>query len=251
MEFALRTRDSSGLVPAILLAGVIAAPSALDAQAEASEFMRTGCVTQGDWRPGEMSLATYLDSALVATALRPRWKPEWGRVIATMSAPRDSADAQDRVWVGTRTENTEGLDQVGAWLLQARNETTLPERTEITLLIGDDGEFDFRGVELAECAPVFLARGRVTPELEKIGRDQFSEFTARRLSVAELSVWMFVDENGAVGEIEVHEPSLLPGLNRQVVDMLRRLALFEPARREGIPVGVWVQMPVTVHPIRR
>ncbi len=233
------------------VAVVLLMPSPAFGQAEPSGVVRSACETQGDWRPGAAPLSTYVDSALVAAALRPSWRPEWGRVVATLSAPRDSIGSTDRVWVGTRAEDTEGLDAVGAWLLQARTGTPLPERENVGVLIGDEGEFQLRGARLVFCEPLLASRERVSLAMRDLGREFRHVFASHELDVAELVVWMFVDELGEVGEIEVREPSLLRELDVEVMEAFRRHARFDPARREGIPRGAWVSMPVSVRPVGR
>ena len=62
------------------------------------------------WIPGALSLDTYLDSALVTTALGAQWNPEWGRVIATFEY--DPVREGDRVWIGTSAPEVQGLDRL-------------------------------------------------------------------------------------------------------------------------------------------
>ncbi len=247
----LRTGSRSArLAPPILLLLALVTPSATAAQAEPSGVVRSACETEGEWRPAETPLSAYMDSALVVAALRSHWNPEWERVIATISTPPDSSDSSDRVWVGTRARNTEGLDRVGAWLLQVRNDTPVPERESIEVLIGDDGEFGLRGVRFTSCEPLLASRERVAQAMRDLGRAFAHDFAAREISVAEMVAWMYVDENGEVGDTQIDEPSLLPELDTEVMEAFRRYARFDPARHEGIPVGVWVAMPVTIHPGR-
>lgn len=236
------------LAPAIYAAVLMPAPAI--GQSQPSGVVRSSCETQGAWRPGQAALSTYIDSALVATALRPSWRPEWNRVVATLAAPPDSIGSEDRVWVGTRAPDTESLEAIGAWLLEARTDTPLPERTNVAVLIGDEGVFRLRGVRLTSCEPLLASRERVADAMRDLGREFRQVFAARELEVARLVVWMHVDEQGEVDEIEVNEPSLLPELDREVIEAFRRYARFDPARREGIPLGAWVSMPVSVRPAR-
>ncbi len=232
--------------PLTLLFGALITPVATAAQAEPSGIVRSACETEGEWRPAEVPLSTYLDSALVAAALRSQWQPEWGRVIARVSAPTDSSDSADRVWVGTRAKETEGLDRVGAWLLQVRNDAPIPEGESVEILIGDDGEFGLRGVQFTSCEPLLASRERMAQAMRDLGRGFGLDFAAREIEVAHMVVWVFVDENGEVGDTQIDEGSLLPELDIEVMEAFRRHARFDPARHEGIPVGVWVSMPVTI-----
>lgn len=242
---------SPALATCVALLVLAPSPAFAQAQPQPSGVVRSACETQGDWRPGAAPLSTYVDSALVAAALRPSWRPEWGRVVATLAAPPDSIGSTDRLWVGTRAEDTGGLDAVGAWLLQARTETPLPERENVGVLIGDEGEFQLRGVRLTFCEPLLASRERVAVAMRDLGREFRHVFAAHELDVAELVVWMFVDELGEVGEIEVDDPSLLRELDIEVMEAFRRHARFDPARTEGIPLGAWVSMPVSVRPVGR
>lgn len=84
-----------------------------------------------------------------------------------------------------------------------------------------------------------------------------ADFTRRleRLYPAELKeagiggrvlVWVFIDEEGAVGETRVQESSGHPSMDEAAMQALRE-ARFSPATHRDEPVAVWVALPVVFH----
>jgi len=209
---------------------------------------RSTCETQGEWRPGEIALSTYLDSALVATALRPSWNPEWERVVATIYAPPDTLDPPQRVWVGAQASETEGMERIGQWLLHARNATPLPRGSRISMVIGDGGEFGFHGAELMACEPLLATREQLTQAMTDLGRRFVHMFRGRQLGSARVMILAHVDSDGDVTEVRIRERSPLPRIDDEVAEAFRQHAKFDPARVEGIARSVWIAMPVTVRP---
>lgn len=97
--------------------------------------------------------------------------------------------------------------------------------------------------------PSFTPR-EVEPSLQNV-----AEFTQRleRLYPALLKdagiggrvmVWVYIDEEGTVGETRVQETSGYPSLDEAAMQALRE-AKFSPATNRGEPVPVWIALPVT------
>lgn len=196
-------------------------------------------------RPGGQPLDTWVDSALLATALRPRWNPDWRRVVATLTPAADSADAPDRVWVGALAGDPEGLDRIGQWLVEARTDAPLPEHGRVGILVGDRGEFRLTGVVTTSCAPELLNPGELSDSLAMLRRVLRANYDDEDLRRMEALVWIRVDEAGRPAVVEIREPSRDPIYDTRVLGIIRGAARFAPARRAGIPIPVWVQIPVT------
>lgn len=63
----------------------------------------------------------------------------------------------------------------------------------------------------------------------------------------EVTLWMYVDSDGTVTEIRVHESSGHPALDAAAREVARVMR-FEPARQEDEPTAVWVQQNVVFEP---
>lgn len=238
----------TGAIRALLGLGAGAAIVVLTAAPlQAQATLRPGprmsaCTTEGALRPGELSIAPHLDSGLVATAVGAMWQPEWGRVIATLSGPGDT----DHVWVKSLAGNADGLERVAEWLLEARTDTPLPDDGWLPLLIGDEGRFGLRSVELASCPPVLSTRAELSREMKQVARDDRDQLYASRPRRVDITVHAYVDETGSVVDIDIDEPSHIPEIDAAIANAVVRLARFDPARIEGIPRSSWVSIPLTV-----
>ena len=96
-----------------------------------------------------------------------------------------------------------------------------------------------RLTEFRECRPVLLNRAETQRSLVRAARSLDADLRAR------MSVWLLVETNGTVGDARVHETSGWLDVDRAMLDVMRG-TMFSPAQLEGIPVGVWVQIPVNV-----
>lgn len=63
---------------------------------------------------------------------------------------------------------------------------------------------------------------------------------------AQAIVWVFVNENGMVGNTRLVRSSGNPALDRVVLDALRVSARFTPARDAGRRIAAWIQLPLAI-----
>lgn len=199
------------------------------------------------WDPGTLALDAYLDSALVTTALQAQWNPEWGRVIATFG--HDTTQVGDRVWIGTSASDVQGLDRVAAWLVQARRDVPLTEaQPELTILVGDGGEFALRSVDFESCEPALSNDTEVADSLRNLRTELRSSYNDRQLDRMEARVRVRVSETGFPIDVQLVEPSGSVLFDEAIPGLIGRVARFEPGTMGGIPFATWTSLPVSFGP---
>ena len=115
----------------------------------------------------------------------------------------------------------------------------------VSLVLGDSsGPGPRRVPDLRACPPVLTNDSQIQRLLiaEARALDEAGHMPAD--GVTAISVLrMFVDTEGRVTELRVHESSGRIPIDEAAVRIMRE-AVFIPARTEGIPWGAWVQIPV-------
>jgi hypothetical protein len=196
------------------------------------------------WRSGALALDTYLDSALVTTALGAQWNPDWGRVIATFE--HDPRREGDRVWIGTSAPEVEGLDRVAAWLVQSRRPVALTEADPpLMVLVGDGGELALRSVQFTSCPPTLTNPAAVTAALRELRGELRSHYSSNQLDRLQTTVEVQVSETGFLIDVRFPEPTGIVHLEEALPGLLRTVAEFEAGKTEGIPVSGWVSYPIS------
>jgi len=96
--------------------------------------------------------------------------------------------------------------------------------------------------ELEQCGPVIYDRRAVTRELSRLWKDlpDYKSLEALELTT---TVWAYVLTDGMVGDTEVHQSSGLQEFDQIAVEAAQNMR-FVPARIEGVPVAVWVELPM-------
>lgn len=99
-----------------------------------------------------------------------------------------------------------------------------------------------------ECTPVLLEPDRLVRALTRIVADS-SSFPSRRpgdeMRPVTLHLVMLVTHDGYVAHAELKRPSRHRDLDRELLQVARRLR-FRPATIEDVPMDVWVEQPVEV-----
>jgi TonB family protein len=106
-----------------------------------------------------------------------------------------------------------------------------------------------QGVDLSE-QPAFTPR-EVEPELRN--RTEFGRALERAYPAmlkdagigGRVLLWVFVKEDGSVGNVRVYESSGQPQLDAAAEKVMRETAKFSPALNREQKVPVWVALPVT------
>ena len=106
-----------------------------------------------------------------------------------------------------------------------------------------------QGVDLSD-QPAFTPR-EVEPELRN--RAEFGRALERAYPATlkdagiggRVLLWVFVTENGSVGNVRIYESSGYPQLDQAAEKVMRESARFSPALNRDQQVPVWVALPVT------
>lgn len=84
-------------------------------------------------------------------------------------------------------------------------------------------------------------------EIARLLREHYPDDLRERAVTGEVSVWLFIDDGGAVEDARILEPSDRKAFNEAALEVARRMR-FEPAVRDGEPVGVWVARTLRFEP---
>ena len=184
--------------------------------------------------PDPRSLATLIDSTTVHGDLLKRLDASSGLTLAVIYT--------DSLGAPTATVHSAALPRRAEESIEATLVSNLRRFTRSDTLyavLAEEGAVGPRRVsEFGRCAPALINVRDVQRELVR---------QARALSLRDVTVvraTMFVDEDGRVGETRIEESSGRFAIDQAAVEVWR-MAEFRPARIEGIPVGVWVTLPIT------
>lgn len=219
MKGRLRSMANAGLVA--LFASV---PAGVTAQA---------CTS--DLPPDSRSLAPIIDSAGLAAELAEVGLLLPGLTLASvtpdsMGAPRirvtsgelsEDAEARLEEVVLNHVQSFERIDT--ARLVLAENAVAAPRRVS----------------RFASCQPRLLNGRQVISDVTD--RLSSEDLRVRRT----VGVRLFIGPTGQVEEARIQQSSGLPAVDRAVIEGFRS-ASFTPAQVEGIPVPVWISLPITV-----
>lgn len=230
----MKTRS---IAPILLLAWLPAQP----VEAQGLVGLTTDCEAQASYAPGELGFGTYFDSAGVATALTSEWDSSWGLVIAEITPNPEGGT--DQVTIASDQGPPDGMQRVGLWLLNFRNQTPLPEGTTLNVVVGDGAGVQPRSVAaFATCPPVPTGQGALAEDLRALGRKYNSE-GAPHPGEMEAVFSFYVDEAGLVQDLRIVESSGFQPFDTEAGRVMLR-AQFQPAVREGITIATWVDLAV-------
>lgn len=187
----------------------------------------------------ETPLTEALDSAAAAEALSQLWEASSGLTVARV--PYDSLGALDTVAVYSEAMTEATQDRLATALTGYARPRGEP-REMVYLFLGDGAGPGLRRVPaLRQCRPELLNEERLQDLLvdEAMRLDDLGLLPNRAVPV----LWMFAETDGLVARIEVNRSSGRVPIDDAAVRIMRN-AVFTPALVEGIPLGVWVQIPV-------
>jgi TonB family protein len=186
--------------------------------------------------PDDRLLAEVVDSVRLQAGVRDLWSPPNGLVLARVHY--DSVGALDGVTVLTESMPEAARSALDRLLTGAAKPNADPNET-VHVFVGDPSGPAVRRVpRFAACAPVLLHRNQIELAVQ-------AEAAALRLTrLLRVVVLVQVDTGGSAGEVRIDRSS---GDARAdaAAHAIMSGASFTPAAIEGIPVAVWISLPVT------
>jgi TonB family protein len=209
-----------------------------------------GCASFGGGGPDSCSSALHrhptslnvvLDSARLQRDLEARWGGSGGLTLAGISF--DSATDSVSVRVYSESPSESFRASVASKIRGAINDD-LSDAPSFRLVVAEGPEPAVRRVEgFRQCAPEVLderdTERRIEAESERLGVSQ------RQIVRLELSILA----DGTVAQVRVVGSSGNTNVDLAAARVLQT-ARFTPARIEGIPIPVWITLPVTFSPRR-
>lgn len=204
-----------------------------------------GCASRGgpgmDCRsqllPHHVSLAEFADSSELQDALASAWDERTGLAVAAVRY--DSVGALDTVQVWSDAPAVASADPMAAAIRAASPERREPD-AEIELFLGDARGPAVRRVRpLGFCAPRMTNLDVVAARLSEEARRSLLD----RSRVVRVMVYIGTD--GRVRVAELVEGSGHPAIDAMVLQVIQEAA-FEPAVVEGMPIGAWTTLPITL-----
>lgn len=194
---------------------------------------------RSDLSPHRQSLSEVLDSAALQAGLTGLWTEDTGLVLASVQYDSLAAYDTTRVW-------SESLSEGSRSEIEAVVERLVPaefgDGEPISLFLGDETGPAVRRVgRFAICPPSMKKQRdflvRLSKKVYGLGLDR------ARL----ICTYVLVEPNGRAGDMRIHKSSGRRDTDVAVLEVLET-AEFSPGTLEGMTVGVWISLPITLTP---
>lgn len=186
-------------------------------------------------------LEELMDSAQAVRGLEAVWSDDFDFTIAYVSY--DSLDVYRRVVVLSQNADEDETTRLASALAGVVDQT-VPQTESVLLILGDHDGLDLKRVERFNlCRPRITNRRTVQSRAVKKALSLGPQIRGQSRRAY---VWLFVTEQGLISESRIAQSSGNFRIDRAAIEVAEGVE-FEPGRREGIPVAVWVRFPVTFH----
>jgi TonB family protein len=214
---------------------------------------QAGCA---EGNPVELPVGIVLDAAGVLAWMEDGEADPWSGTTPLLFTVRrpDSEPGGDAGWVRliAGPEDDPWVDELGRVLLEhvhadpphpGQGQSEPPARFRVQVDPRADGFGAFTLHPTWGCAPRLLNAARIEIEMQRLGEEISTG--QRRVVIVDIEV----HPDGTPGLIRVHTPSGDVLFDRRVVE-LARIARFEPALIDGVPLQTWARLPFTAHGAR-